>query len=181
MCKVYDERFKDTHPADNPSDIRDQGWAVAVHNDYRLVGVPHTFWLFTRGDSCVKGEGKTDSEALDDVRNKLKMRCTSYRDKPMMQHPEYGSMRPAASVLRDLLNCPRDFMPKTQIAAAAIIIEDQENAIVSLRCALACATCLFKSTPDDPCPYLKQCRYGAPATYNEVGENFWSGVDSLLP
>ena len=44
--------------------IRSRGWAVAVHNDYRLNGAPHTFWLFTKGSACAKGEGRTDDEAL---------------------------------------------------------------------------------------------------------------------
>lgn len=52
----------------SPDDIRAQGWAVAVHNDYRLDGVPHTFWLFTRDGVAVKGEGRTDAEALAQVR-----------------------------------------------------------------------------------------------------------------
>lgn len=52
----------------NPSDIRQKGWVVAVHNDYKLDGVPHTFWLFTRGSNCVKGEGRTDADALNVVR-----------------------------------------------------------------------------------------------------------------
>jgi len=38
---------------------------VAVHNDYRLNGKAHTFWLFTHPNGrWVKGEGKTDNEAL---------------------------------------------------------------------------------------------------------------------
>ncbi len=51
-----------------PDDLRAQGWVVAVHNDYRLNGVPHTFWLFTRGDEAIKGEGRTDAEALTAAR-----------------------------------------------------------------------------------------------------------------
>lgn len=51
-----------------PDDIRAAGWMVAVHNDYRLVNVVHTFWLFTKDGRCVKGEGKTDAEALNQVR-----------------------------------------------------------------------------------------------------------------
>lgn len=47
--------------------LRQLGWAVAVHNDYRLDGKPHTFWLFTRGERCAKGEGATDAEALAQV------------------------------------------------------------------------------------------------------------------
>ena len=41
---------------------------MAVHNDYRLNGTPHTFRLFMKGDRCVKGEGETDLEALDQIR-----------------------------------------------------------------------------------------------------------------
>src|SRR5713226_6913269 len=29
----------------SPDDLRAEGWAVAAHNDYRVDGVPHTFWL----------------------------------------------------------------------------------------------------------------------------------------
>ena len=62
-----------SNPA-SPVDIRRRGWAVAVHNDYRLGGSSMTFWLFTRGSECVKGEGATDEEALDAVRAQLKER-----------------------------------------------------------------------------------------------------------
>lgn len=51
-----------------PNDIRNEGWSVAVHNDYRQGGVPHTFWLFTKNDTCVKGEGQTDGQALNQIR-----------------------------------------------------------------------------------------------------------------
>lgn len=44
--------------------IRNQGWAVAVHNDYKLSGLNYTFWLFTKEGRCVKGEGRTDLDAL---------------------------------------------------------------------------------------------------------------------
>lgn len=57
--------------ASSPEDIRARGWVVAVHNDYRKDGVPHTFWLFTRADRCVKGEGMTDAIALEEVRRQL--------------------------------------------------------------------------------------------------------------
>lgn len=45
--------------------LRENGWMVGVHNDYRLNGEAHTFWLFTHSDGrWVKGEGRTDAEAL---------------------------------------------------------------------------------------------------------------------
>lgn len=62
------ERVRD----DSPGDIRAAGWMVAVHNDYRLHGENHTFWLFTKGDRCVKGEGRTDADALNLVRQALR-------------------------------------------------------------------------------------------------------------
>lgn len=53
-----------------PDDIRARGWVVAVHNDYQLNGEPHTFWLFTNPDGrWLKGEGRTDEEALEQVRH----------------------------------------------------------------------------------------------------------------
>jgi Lar family restriction alleviation protein len=45
--------------------LRAAGWSVAVHNDYRLNGEAHTFWLWTHPDGrWVKGEGRNDEEAL---------------------------------------------------------------------------------------------------------------------
>jgi hypothetical protein len=45
--------------------LRAAGWMVAVHNDYRLHGEPHTFWLLTHPDGrWIKGEGRTDAEAI---------------------------------------------------------------------------------------------------------------------
>jgi hypothetical protein len=49
-------------------DIRGNGWIVAVHNDYRLDGHNFTFWLFTKNGHAVKGEGRSDAEALNIVR-----------------------------------------------------------------------------------------------------------------
>ena len=48
-------------------DLRERGWLVAVHNDYKLHGELYTFWLFTKGNQCAKGEGRTDDEALMNV------------------------------------------------------------------------------------------------------------------
>lgn len=57
----------------NPDDIRAKGWMVAVHNDYRQDGELCTFWLFTKGERAVKGEGKSDTAALNEIRRKLRM------------------------------------------------------------------------------------------------------------
>jgi len=54
-----------------PDDIREAGWMVAVHNDYRLNGSFYTFWLFTQGERAVKGEGQTDAAALEEIRLKI--------------------------------------------------------------------------------------------------------------
>lgn len=54
------------------SEIREAGWAVAVHNDYRQDGKLMTFWLFTKDGRCVKGEGETDADALNVIRKALR-------------------------------------------------------------------------------------------------------------
>lgn len=56
--------------------MRDEGWMVAVHNDYRLDGEAYTFWLFTnfRNNTFVQGEAKTDEEALENIRIELLQR-----------------------------------------------------------------------------------------------------------
>ena len=47
--------------------LRDMGWSIAIHNDYKLNGLPYTFWLFTHPSGhWVKGEGATDEDALCD-------------------------------------------------------------------------------------------------------------------
>lgn len=51
--------------------LRERGWSVAVHNDYRLRGERQTFWLFTCGSRCVKGEGPTDAVALSLVEDAI--------------------------------------------------------------------------------------------------------------
>ena len=49
--------------------LRTAGLSVAVHNDYRLKGVQHTFWLFTdKTGMSYKGQGTTDISALIDVK-----------------------------------------------------------------------------------------------------------------
>lgn len=45
--------------------MRTAGWSVAVHNDYKLEGKSFTFWLFTKGNQCIKGEAETDLDALE--------------------------------------------------------------------------------------------------------------------
>ena len=45
--------------------LREAGWIVACHNDYRIGGELRTFWLFTHPNGqWIKGEGRYDSEAL---------------------------------------------------------------------------------------------------------------------
>lgn len=52
--------------------LRDAGWVVAVHNDYTVAGVAATFWLLTRGDKFIKGEGPSDAAALRRALNQAK-------------------------------------------------------------------------------------------------------------
>jgi len=53
--------------------LREAGWMVASHNDYRQHGEFHTFWLFTQSDAgeFVKGEGHSDIEALGEIYHQL--------------------------------------------------------------------------------------------------------------
>jgi hypothetical protein len=51
--------------------IRGYGWLVAVHNDYMLGDERHTFWLFTNEGRAIKGEARTDAEALSKVLSAL--------------------------------------------------------------------------------------------------------------
>jgi hypothetical protein len=61
--------------------IRKHGGMVAVHNDYLLNGEFHTFWLFTFPDGTyLKGEGKTDTEALAYVAGRLIIQGTGYHN-----------------------------------------------------------------------------------------------------
>ncbi len=49
-------------------ELRENGWRVAVHNDYRINGEDMTFWLMThRCGLYLKGEGKTDADALAEI------------------------------------------------------------------------------------------------------------------
>lgn len=65
-------------PPSVPDDIRAKDWVVAVHNDYRLYGKRYTFWLFTHEavgadqmNNAVRGEGRSDGDALNEVRRKI--------------------------------------------------------------------------------------------------------------
>lgn len=55
----------------SPNDLRHLGWMVAVHNDYVPEGKRYTFWLISKGERCLKGEGTSDAVALDQIRKKI--------------------------------------------------------------------------------------------------------------
>jgi hypothetical protein len=51
-------------------EMRNAGWSVAVHNDYRAGGIPMTFWLFTHPSGVwLKGEGGSDVEVMRTIAN----------------------------------------------------------------------------------------------------------------
>lgn len=66
-----DHKYSCDFPWSSPNDLRKLGWSVAVHNDYKLNGENYTFWLMTKGNNCLKGEGKTDEEALNQIREQI--------------------------------------------------------------------------------------------------------------
>lgn len=48
--------------------LRETGWMVAVHNDYKQGGTLFTFWLFTHSNGrFLKGEATTDEDAVAQV------------------------------------------------------------------------------------------------------------------
>ena len=66
---VGDVVVTDEGPLEDLKAIRMAGYTVAVHNDYKLDHQPHTFWLFTHSNGTwIKGEGKTDAQALQIAR-----------------------------------------------------------------------------------------------------------------
>lgn len=74
--------------ASRPDDLRKLGWFVGIHNDYAVKGVPFTYWSLNHPASgrFLKGEGRTDAEALDQIREQLRaeelaqMELTPVRD-----------------------------------------------------------------------------------------------------
>lgn len=77
-----------THNTEQRNDavMREAGWRVAVHNDYRLNGEDHTFWLFTHPNGrWVKGEGRTDDDALAE--------CVAAISQPPASSPLEGEVR----------------------------------------------------------------------------------------
>jgi hypothetical protein len=68
LSVIANPRLETASVASSPDDIRAMGWTVASHNDYRLNGEAHTFWLFTKDGRAIKGEGRTDAVALNAVR-----------------------------------------------------------------------------------------------------------------
>lgn len=64
-------KFACEFPWSSPNDLRKLGWSVAVHNDYKLNSENYTFWLMIKGNIALKGEGKTDEEALNQIREQI--------------------------------------------------------------------------------------------------------------
>ena len=73
--KCKNEYFKLLENLHSPDDLRIKGFTVAVHNDYSLNEEDFTFWLMTKKYNNVtlafKGEGKTDEEALNQIREQV--------------------------------------------------------------------------------------------------------------
>ncbi len=111
------------------ADIRDKGWSVAVHNDYWLGDERWTFWLFTKGNRCAKGEGRSDLEALILARDDIEI----VNDELQQLRRENENLRRAlAGLLGEIIShdetierlggngCYRHFKHCRVIAAAAL-------------------------------------------------------------
>lgn len=61
-----------TFGSSSPDDLRQLGFTVTVHNDYRLGGVAHTYWhLSDSKNQGYIGEGRSDADALDQIRHQI--------------------------------------------------------------------------------------------------------------
>lgn len=65
-----------SYGSSTPDDLRRTLLTVAVHNDYRQNGENFTFWLMTWSPKAgpaiaFRGEGRTDAEALDLIREQV--------------------------------------------------------------------------------------------------------------
>lgn len=80
-------------------DLRKKGLEVAVHNDYRVDGTPHTFWLMTwarpgtKEVLAFKGEGRTDEEALDQIRARFAEVTDRHKHAPRCPANHYHGKR----------------------------------------------------------------------------------------
>ena len=100
-------------------DLRERGLTVAVHNDYRLHGEAHTFWLFIDESTGIsyKGEGKTDTEALNKVRAQIDLLGITGLNTPQAQAAYkvacgYGILEGRAFALVDAMY--KAFFPKVK-------------------------------------------------------------------
>lgn len=79
-CDIVPERGRDMsylkYRSESADDLRGLGWRVAIHNDYEKDGEVYTFWLMTKKETenrsvALKGEGKFDADALDQIRSAI--------------------------------------------------------------------------------------------------------------
>lgn len=101
--------------------MRADGWSVAVHNDYRLNAEPHTFWLWTHPDGrYVKGEGRTDAEALTAIQAGLSARRGLDTIDPTPSQSEVAGLvaEVPAGLWADLLGGPDDIPTELLIRRA---------------------------------------------------------------
>ncbi len=81
------------------NELRTLGWTVAIHNDYAIDGVHHTFYLFTKGNHFVKGEAQTDLEALAICRYQA-----DELDKPIPIDGKFGISKYGTTSSRHIVN-----------------------------------------------------------------------------
>jgi hypothetical protein len=108
--------------------LRERGWAVAVHNDYRQQGLNYTFWLFTKGDRCAKGEGRTDEDALAQVEAAV---ASVEAEVSLTVGESAVRLGDQARVRRALDKFVRTFTPrgKTLMVGSGIVIEKRKPTV----------------------------------------------------
>lgn len=80
-----------------PDDLRNAGLSVAVHNDYFQHGIQQTFWLMTFSHDgnvfALKGDGASDSMALDQIRAAWAELTDDHHHAPMCPANHYHGQR----------------------------------------------------------------------------------------
>lgn len=87
--------------AGSADNLRALGLRVSAHYDYLSENQPWTYWLFVVGGDkwpslvgrAIEGRGKSDGEALDEIRRKLALLTDPFHHAPMCPANHYHGER----------------------------------------------------------------------------------------
>ena len=123
--------------------LRADGWVIAIHNDYHLNQLFHTFYLFTnKNGRWVKGEGLTDREALHEAfeeSRKIKTQLRSVCDQDLTKTVELVKLRKLLAMAINQMNGAISFSgPCTGELLRRIAIEEKLYIFDEIHHAAAC-------------------------------------------